>query len=448
MENLHIDAKKVKELDKKYNLHSWSAQGALDPAAIVKAEGVYLWDADGKRYFDMSSQLVNVNIGHGNKKVIEAIKLQAEKMPYLEPKHAVDVRAELARKIIEEVAPDNMGKVFFTLGGADANENAIKIARMYTGRNKIFSRYRSYHGATYGAANLTGEPRRFPSEPGIPGFVKFFDPYLYRAGIDFLSEEAASKYYVDKFREQVLYEGPKNVAAVFLETVTGSNGVIIPPKGYLAGIREVCDEFGIVMVCDEVMCGWGRTGEWFAVDNWDVKPDIITFAKGITCGYVPLGGVIVSEEIASYFDDHPLMCGLTYSAHPISCAAGIATIDVYKEENLLQNSKNMGKVLGEELEKLKEKHACVGDVRYIGLFSAVELVKDKKTKEALVPYGSDPERIMPKIIKMLFEKGFSTYSHENIIIVAPPLVIKEDELKEAMLVLDDVLGWVDSYVAN
>ncbi|WP_198470198.1 aminotransferase class III-fold pyridoxal phosphate-dependent enzyme [Acetomicrobium sp. S15 = DSM 107314] len=448
MENLHIDAKRVKELDKKYNLHSWSAQGALDPAVITKAEGIYLWDANGKRYFDMSSQLVNVNIGHGNKKVIEAIKLQAEKLPYLEPKYAIDVRAELARKVIEEVAPENMGKVFFTLGGADANENAIKIARMYTGRNKIFSRYRSYHGATYGAANLTGEPRRFPSEPGIPGFVKFFDPYLYRAGIDFPSEEAASKYYVDKFREQVLYEGPKNVAAVFLETVTGSNGVIIPPKGYLTGIREVCDEFGIVMVCDEVMCGWGRTGEWFAVNNWNVKPDIITFAKGITCGYVPLGGVIVSKEIASHFDDHPLLCGLTYSAHPISCAAGIATIDVYKEENLLQNSKEMGRVLGEELERLKEKHACVGDVRYIGLFSAVELVKDKKTKEALVSYGSDPERIMPKIIRMLFEKGFSTYSHENIIIVAPPLIIKEDELREAMLIFDDVLGWVDSYVVE
>jgi len=224
--------------------------------------------------------------------------------------------------------------------------------------------------------------------------------------------------------------------------------VIIPPKGYLTGIREVCDEFGIVMVCDEVMCGWGRTGEWFAVNNWNVKPDIITFAKGITCGYVPLGGVIVSKEIASHFDDHPLLCGLTYSAHPISCAAGIATIDVYKEENLLQNSKEMGRVLGEELERLKEKHACVGDVRYIGLFSAVELVKDKKTKEALVSYGSDPERIMPKIIRMLFEKGFSTYSHENIIIVAPPLIIKEDELREAMLIFDDVLGWVDSYVVE
>jgi taurine--2-oxoglutarate transaminase len=438
------DAKKVKELDRKYNLHSWSAQGALDPAVIVKADGIYFWDAEGKRYFDMSSQLVNVNIGHGNKKVIETIKAQAERLPYLRPGDAVDVRAELARKIIEEVAPENMGKVFFTLAGAEANENAIKIARMYTGRNKIFSRYRSYHGATYGAANLTGEPRRFPSEPGIPSFVKFFDPYLYRAGINFPTEEAASEYYVYKFREQVLYEGPKNVAAVFLETVTGSNGVIIPPKGYLAGIREVCDEFGILMVCDEVMSGWGRTGEWFAVNNWNVKPDIITFAKGITCGYVPLGGVIVSEEIASYFDDHPLMCGLTYSAHPVGCAAGIATIDVYKEENLLQNSKEMGKVLGQELERLKERHTCVGEVRYIGLFSAVELVKDKNTKEALVPYGSDPERIMPRVIKMLFEKGFSTYSHENNFIVAPPLIIKEDEIKAAMSILDDVLGWVDS----
>ncbi len=440
------DAKRIKELDKRYNLHSWSAQGALDPTLVVKAEGIYFWDADGKRYYDMSSQLVNLNVGHCNKKIIEAIKRQAEKLPYLQPKFAVDVVAELARKIIEEVAPDNMGKVFFTLAGADANENAIKIARMYTGRHKIFSRYRSYHGATYGAANLTGEPRRFPSEPGIPGFIKFFDPYLYRAGIDFPNEEAASKYFVDKFREQVLYEGPQNVAAVFLETVTGSNGVIIPPKGYLAGIREVCDEFGIVMVCDEVMAGWGRTGEWFAVNHWGVKPDLITFAKGITCGYVPLGGVIVSKEIASFFDNHPLMCGLTYSAHPLACAAGIATIDVYKEEGLLENAKKMGKVLGQELEKLKEKHACVGDVRYIGLFSAIELVKDKKTREPIVPFGKDPERIMPKIINMLFEKGFSTYSHENMVLVNPPLIIKENEIKEAMKIMDDVLSEVDKMI--
>jgi len=434
------EAERIKKLDKTYNLHSWSAQGTLDPALITKAEGIYFWDSDGKRYFDMSSQLVNVNVGHGNKKIIEAIKRQAEKLPYLQPKFAVDVVAELASKIVEEIAPENMGKVFFTLAGADANENALKIARMYTGRHKIFSRYRSYHGATYGAANLTGEPRRFPSEPGIPGFVKFFDPYLYRAGIDFTSEEAASEYYIDKFREQVLYEGPQNVAAVFLETVTGSNGVIIPPKGYLAGIRKVCDEFGILMVCDEVMSAWGRTGEWFAVDNWKVKPDIITFAKGITCGYVPLGGVLVSKEIASFFDDHAMMCGLTYAAHPMGCAAGLATIEVYKEENILQRAKDMGKVLRTELEALKEKHACVGEVRQIGLFSAIELVKDKKTKEPLVPYGSDPERIMPKIVKMLFDEGFSTYSHENMIFVNPPLIIKENEIREAMKIMNKVLS--------
>jgi len=439
------NGERIKKDDLRYNLHSWSAQGGLDPVVVTKAEGIYFWDAGGKKYYDMSSQLVNVNIGHGNKKVIEAIKQQADKIPYIAPACAIDVKAEAARKILE-VAPDNMGKVFFTCGGAEANENAIKIARMFTGRHKIFSRYRSYHGATYGAANLTGEPRRFPSEPGIPGFIKFFDPYLYRAPIEFKDEEEASRYYVGQLKEQIEYEGPQNVAAIFLETVTGSNGVIIPPKGYLKGVRELCDEFGILMVCDEVMAGWGRTGKWFAFENWDVKPDLITFAKGVTCGYVPLGGVIVSKKIAEYFNDNVLWCGLTYNGHPIGCAAAIATIDVYKEENLIENAQKMGVVLGGELEKLKAKHACVGDVRYIGLFSAVELVKDKETKEPLVPYGRDPEKVMPRILKMLISEGFWTYYHENIIIVAPPLIIKEEEIKEAMQILDKVLDFVDNMV--
>ncbi len=440
-----LSAGEVRDLSKKYNLHSWSAQGNLNPKVVTKAEGIYFWDSDGKKYYDMSSQLVNLNIGHGNKKVIAAIKEQAEKLAFIQPAFALDVRSQLARKVIE-VAPDNMGKVFFTLAGADANENAVKIARMFTGRNKIFSRYRSYHGSTFGAANLTGEPRRYPCEPGIPGFVKFFDPYLYRAGIDFPGEEAASQYYVDKFREQVLYEGPSYVAAVVLETVTGSNGVIIPPKGYLQGVRRVCDEFGIMMICDEVMTGWGRTGEWFACDHFNVKPDIITFAKGITCGYVPLGGVIVSTEIAEYFNDNVLRCGLTYSANPLGCAAGCATIDVYKEEHLIENSRQMGVVLGEELERLKAKHPSVGDVRYIGLFSAIELIKDTKTREALVPYGQDPDRIMPKIDGMLMERGFSTYSHENNVLIAPPLIIKEHEIREAMCIMDEVLDFVDTMV--
>ena len=436
----------IKRIDKQYNLHSWSAQGKLDPVVVDHAEGVYFWDANGKKYIDMSSQLVNMNIGHHNRKVIDAIKKQADKMPYIGPAFAVDVRAELARKIIEEVAPDNMGKVFFTLAGAEANENAIKIARMYTGRQKIFSMYRSYHGATYGAANLTGEPRRFPSEPGIPGFVKFFNPYLYRAGIDFKSEEEASKYYVDKLREQIIYEGRDNVAAIFLEVIPGSNGVIIPPKGYIKGVREVCDEFGILMVCDEVMSGWGRTGEWFAFMNWDVKPDIITFAKGITCGYAPIGGVIVTKEIADYFNDHVLYCGLTYSAHLLGCAAGIATIDVYKEEKILENVKKMEPVLKGELLKLKDKHKSLGDVRVMGLFGMIELIKNTKTKEALVPYGMDPEGTMKKIVKMLLDKGFNTYSHENCISVSPPLIINEEQIKEGLAILDDVLNYVDTLV--
>lgn len=440
-----LEIEKIKKYDKKYNLHSWSAQGDLDPDVITKAEGIYFWDSNGKKYFDMSSQLVNANIGHGNKKVVEAIKEQAEKIPFIGPGYAVDVRSELAHKVIEK-APDNMGKVFFTLGGADSNENAIKITRIITGRHKIFSRYRSYHGASFGAANLSGEPRRYTCEPGLTGFVKFFDPYIYRDCIKFESEEEAAKFYINKLKEQIIYEGPETVAAIFVETVTGSNGVIIPPEGYLQGIREICDEFGIIMVCDEVMTGWGRTGEWFACNNWNVKPDIITFAKGITCGYVPLGGVIVSKKIADYFDDNVLMCGLTYNAHPLACAAGCATIDVYEEENLIENSKKMGKILGEELEKMKEKHLSVGDVRYIGLFSAVELVKNKDTREALVPYGKDPEKIMGKIIGKLKEKGFSTYSHENCIMVAPPLIIKEEEIKETLAILDEVLYFADDYV--
>ena len=446
MKAYDLNKEEIKKYDKEYVLHSWSVQGKLDPIVIDKAEEIYFWDADGKKYYDMSSQLVNLNIGYGNKKVADAISEQAAKLPFIGPSFAVDVKSELARRIIE-IAPDNMGKVFFTLGGADANENAIKMARMYTGRRKVFSRYRSYHGSTMGSGNLTGEPRRFACEmTPIPGYVKFFDPYIYREAIDFKDEKEASKFYLAKLREQIIYEGPDSVAAIEVETVTGSNGCIIPPDGYLQGIRDICDEFGIMMICDEVMMGFGRTGEYFACDNWGVKPDIISFAKGITCGYVPLGGVIVDKKIADYFNDHMLSCGLTYSGHPLTCAAGCATLDVYKELDLINNSKKQGKVLGEILEDLKVKHKCVGDVRYIGLFSGVELVKDKSTKEPLVPYGKDPEGIMGKIIGKLKEQGFSTYSHENTIIVAPPLIIKEEELREAMKILDNVLDYVDTII--
>lgn len=442
---IRMNGSEIKEMQVKYNLQSWSKQRGINPIPIEKADGIYMWDFDGNRYSDMSSQLVNLNVGHNCRPIIEAIKEQAEKYCYLSPSYGSEPRAKLAKMVID-LMPDNMGKVFFTNGGADANENAIKIARMYTGRNKVFSRYRSYHGSTFGAGNLTGEPRRYPLEPGIPGFVHFFDPYIYREPIRFESEKAASDYYVAKLREQVIYEGPDSVAAIVMETITGSNGVIIPPEGYLQGVRKICDEFGIMMICDEVMAGWGRTGKMFAFEHFGVKPDIVSFAKGITCGYVQLGGVAVSKDIAAYFDDHLLSCGLTYSAHPLACAAGIACVNYYKKANILENVNRVGKVLGDILEELKAKHPCVGDVRYIGLFTSIELVKDKQTKEPLVPYGKDPEGRMGKIIGALKAKGFMTYSHENMIFVSPPLIITEEQIREEMTKVDEVLSEVDAAI--
>lgn len=437
-----MNGEKIKSTLKNYNLQSWSKQRNIDPIPVEKADGIYFWDYDGNRYTDMSAQLVNMNLGFGNKKIGDAIKEQVDKFCFVGPSYGAESRAKLAKKIIE-LMPDNMGKVFFTNAGAESNENAVKMARMFTGKSKVFSRYRSYHGSSFGAGNLTGEPRRYALEPGIPGFVKFFDPYVYREAIEFESEEAATKYYLTKLREQILYEGPDSVAAIVMETVTGSNGVIIPPKGYLPGVRALCDEFNMLMICDEVMTGWGRTGKMFAFENFDVKPDIVTFAKGVTCGYVQLGGVAVSKEIADYFDDNLLSCGLTYSGHPLACAAGVACVNYYEEANILENVNKVGKVLGEKLEEFKEKYKCVGDVRYIGLFSAIEFVKDKKSKEPMVPYGKDPDGIMGKIIGMLKERKFMTYSHENMVLIAPPLIITEEQLVEELAKVDEVLKIID-----
>ena len=438
-----MNAEEIRKNQTSYVLQSWSKQKGLDPLVFEKGEGIYLWDSDGKCYADMTSQLVNLNVGHGNREIIRGIQEQAEKFCYLSPAYASEARGTLAKMIVG-LMPDNMAKVFFTNGGADANENAIKIARLYTGRKKIFSRYRSYHGSTFGAGNLTGEPRRYPLEPGIPGFVKFFDPYLYRDRLPFATEREASDWYVSKLREQLIYEGPDSVAAIVLETITGSNGVIIPPDGYLAGVRALCDEFGIMMICDEVMAGFGRTGKMFAFQNWDVKPDIVSFAKGVTCGYVPLGGVVVSKAISDYFDDHVLMCGLTYSGHPLACAAGVACLNFYKDSDILKNVNASGRVLGDCLEELKKKHKCVGDVRYIGLFSAIELVKDRGTREPLVPYGKDPDGTMPALVRSLRQKGFLCYSHENMLLIAPPLIITGGQVKEELAKVDEALLEVDA----
>jgi Adenosylmethionine-8-amino-7-oxononanoate aminotransferase len=430
-----------------YNLQSWSKQKGLNPIAIEKTEGIYIWDTAGKRYTDMSSQLVNMNLGHGNKAIIDAIKKQAETCCYISPSYGSEPRGELA-KLLVSLMPDNIGKVFFTNAGADANENAVKMARMFTGRTKVFSRYRSYHGSTFGAGNLTGEPRRYALEPGIPGFVKFFDPYIYREKINFASEAEATEFYLGKLREQIIYENPATVAAIVMETVTGSNGVIIPPAGYMPGVRKICDEFGIMMICDEVMTGFGRTGKMFGFENFDVKPDMVSFAKGVTCGYVPLGGVAVSKAIAEFFDDNLLSCGLTYSGHPLACAAGLACVNYYKEHNILANVTARGAELAATLNGFKAKHPCVGDVRAIGLFAAVELVKDRATKEPLVPYGKDPEGVMKKIVGALAARGFMTYSHENMFLIAPPLIITAEQLAEELAKVDEVLTTVDQQIGK
>lgn len=435
----------IRETQKTYVLQSWNKQKGLNPIPIEHCDNIYLYDYDGNRYADMSSLHVNMNLGYGNEDINNAIKSKLERYAFISEAYADEDRAELA-KLIVSLMPDNMGKVFFTNAGADANENAVKIARMYTGRNKIFSRYRSYHGSTFGAGNLTGEPRRYALEPGVPGFVKFMDPYLYRDNLPFATEEECTAYYLRKLEEQIVYENPDNVAAIVMETITGTNGIIIPPKGYLPGVRKICDKYGIMMVCDEVMAGWCRTGKMFAFQNFDVKPDIVTFAKGVTCGYVQLGGVCVSKEIAAYFDDHVLSCGLTYNGHPLACAAGVACVNYYLKHDIPGHVTEVGKVLGELLEEMKAKHPCVGDVRYIGLFSAVELVKDKATREPLVPYGKDPEGVMGKVLGMLKARRFMTFGHENMILVAPPLIITEAQLREELAKLDEVLGEVDKMI--
>jgi len=431
----------IKDTSKKYNLHSWSAQKGLNPTVITKAEGIYFWDEDGNKYYDMSAQLVNSSLGHGNRALIDAIKTQAEKLAFIGPAYAVDVRSEAAKRLVEFAGPAfEGGKVFFTNAGAEANENAIKFCRVFTGKWKFLSMYNSYHGASHGASELTGENRRFVAEPGVPGFYHFDGPYPYRAPkqVSFKDEEDMSAYYLDRFAEAVKREGPDLIAGVFVETVVGSNGVLVPPKGYLKGVKEICAKHNIMLVCDEVMAGFFRTGTKFAFHQFDVEPDMITFAKGATCGYVPLGGVIVRKEIAEYYDEHKMFNGLTYSAHPIGCAVCCAALDEYERVGVAENVAKLGKVLGEALDELAKNHQAVGQSRYIGLFAQVELVKNRETKE---PFSLAE---MGKVIGMLKAAGFSTYNNENGVMVAPPLTITEQELREGLAMLDKVMYDVDA----
>jgi len=434
----------IRDDSKKYNLHSWSAQKALNPLVITKAEGIYFWDEDGNKYYDMSSQLVNANLGHGNRALIDAIKNQAEKMAFMGPGYAIDVRSAAAKMLVEMAGPAfEGGKVFFTNAGAEANENAIKFCRVFTGRWKFLSMYNSYHGATHGASELTGEGRRLVAEPGVPGFYHFDGPFPYHAPkqVVFKDEADMTSYYLDRFEEAVKREGPNLIAGVFVETVVGSNGVLVPPRGYLGGMKEICEKYGILLVCDEVMAGFYRCGAKFAFHLFDdVKPDIVTLAKGATCGYVPLGAAIVKKEIAEFYDEVKMFNGLTYSAHPMGCAVCVAAIEEYERAGVPDNVAKLAPVLGAALDDMAEKHVAVGDARYIGLFAQVELVKDRGTKE---PFSAAE---MGKVMGMLRNEGFASYNNENGVMVAPPLTITEQELGEGLAILDKVLYEVDKMV--
>ena len=432
---------------KQYVLHSWSVQDAVDPIPVAGGEGRYFWDYDGKRYLDFASQLVNVSIGHQHPKIVAAIKEQAEKLCTIGPPMATEARSTLAR-LLAEVTPGDLQMSFFTNGGAEANENAVKLARWYTGRHKIIARYRSYHGATAGAIALTGDPRRWAAEPGIPGVVRMLDPYTYRcpAGHPDPCPVCTGAPHLEEILQ---YEGAHTVAAVILEPIVGTNGIIVPPDGYLQAIREVCDRHGILLIADEVMAGFGRTGKWFGVENWDVVPDILTVAKGINSGYVPLGAMIVRKPIADWVRDKYFAGGLTYSGHPLACASAVASIEAFREEGIVENAAEMGGVFAEKLRELESKHPSIGDVRGLGCFWGIELVKNRETREPLVPFNATGEAFAPvaRVAKAALERCLYLMTHWNVIIVAPPLTITRDEIDEGIGILDEALSIADEYAA-
>src|SRR5437773_1160872 len=440
-----LDAKRIQELDAKHVLHSWSVQSQIAPLPVAGAEGRYFWDYDGNRYLDFASQLFNVNLGHQHPKVVAAIVEQAQKLTTIGPPMAHATRSELAR-LIAEVTPGDLTMSFFTNGGAEANENAIKLARWYTGRHKIIARYRSYHGATAGAITATGHPRRWAAEPGVPGFVRMLDPYTYRCPAGH-PEPCPVCTGAPHLEELLQYEGPQNVAAVIMETIVGTNGVIVPPEGYLQSIREVCDRHGILLILDEVMAGFGRSGRWFACEHWDVVPDILTVAKGINSGYVPLGAMVISEPIAEWVRDKFFAGGLTYSGHPLACASAVASIEAFREEAIVENAADMGEVFAAGLRQLADRHPSIGEVRGLGCFWGLELVRNRETREPLVPFNATGEAFAPvaRVMKAALDRGLYLMTHWNVVMVCPPLTITREELEEGIAVLDEALAVADEH---
>jgi taurine--2-oxoglutarate transaminase len=438
-------------LSMEHNFWTWSAQARVEPIAVTHAKGVYFWDTTGKRYLDLNSMTMCVNIGHGDQRIAEAMAAQARELAYAAPGMATRPRAILG-ELLSEIVPSGLTKFLFTGGGADANENAVKLARAYTGRHKILARYRSYHGATHGAIALTGDPRRLAWEPAVmPGVVHFLDPYRYRSTFHRtnpnISEADFTQDYLNHLEEIIQYEGAETIAAVLLETVTGTNGVIVPPQGYLQGVREICNRHGILLITDEVMSGFGRTGKWFAVEHWGVKPDIMTMAKGLTSGYAPLGAVAMRPEIAATFDQRVYQGGLTYNAHPVSLAAAIANIHAMQSDHVVEHAAEMGPVLADMLSELVERHPSVGEVRSIGLFGAIELVRDRRIKEPMAPYGSSsPE--MNRLRKFLLDQGVFVYTHWHTVLLIPPLIITPEQLGDGFAAIDRALEICDEAVIS
>lgn len=429
--------------DRSYVFHSWSAQKALKPMCIAGAEGCYFWDYDGNRFLDFSSQLVNTNIGHQHPKVVQAIQDQAATLSTVAPQHANEARNQAAKRIVELAGP-NMERVFFTNGGADAVENAIRMARLHTNKHKVLSFYRSYHGNTGAAIAATGDPRRWPNEYAAQ-HVHFFGPYLYRTEFWATTEEEECARALQHLEHVIQFEGPSTIGAIVLESVVGTAGVLVPPAGYLEGVRALCDTYGIVWIADETMSGFGRTGEWFAFQNWAAQPDLIVFAKGSNSGYVPIGGVVISADIARTFDERVFPGGLTYSGHPLGAASIVASIDAMKDEGIVDNAKEIGEtVLGPGLRALAERHPIIGEVRGMGVFWALDLVKDRQTREPLAPYGGTSDA-MNALVAACKSRGLMPFVNFNRMHVVPPCTVTADEARAGLAILEEAFSEIDSY---
>ncbi|MEU4649751.1 aspartate aminotransferase family protein [Nocardia fluminea] len=437
-------AARAYELDRRHVFHSWSAQATLTPMVLTAAEGCYVWDGEGNRLLDFSSMMVNTNIGHQHPKVVAAIQRQAATLCTVAPSFVNDARSEAAR-LISERTPGDLDTIFFTNGGADAVEHAVRMARLHTGRYKVLSRYRSYHGGTETAVNLTGDPRRWPNDHGNTGTVHFFGPFLYRSEFHATDDAQETERALAHLERTVEMEGPATIAAIVLESVPGTAGIMVPTTEYMRGVRELCDKHGIVFIADEVMAGFGRTGKWFAIDNFDVVPDLITFAKGVNSGYVPLGGVAINAAIAATFAHRPYPGGLTYSGHPLATAAAVATITAMAEEHIVENAAAIGaKVIGPGLRELAQRHPSIGEVRGLGVFWAVELVRNRATREPLAPYGGTSPA-MNELVAACRAGGMLPFVNFNRLHVVPPCVITEAEAKEGLAILDHALSAADAH---